>query len=1058
MERLRATRQSSRFKSDPAGPSLLGDVSDLSVIAMRGPCQLICFHPNNVHDEFPIPSHAPVVNFFSQTIATVGLLIVSSLSLLADDPASSAMQLLETHCIECHGGQSTRSGLDLSTHQGLLKGGESGEPVVVVGRPEASLLFKKVSHTHEPGMPYKRAKLSALEIKILGDWITAGVSYPRALDTSRFSKETFWSLKPLTVVEVPRTKTKAWGKTAIDSFVLAKLEGKNMKPSKLADKRTLLRRATFDLTGLPPTPGEMRDFLKDHSPEAFTKVVDRLLASPRYGERWARHWLDIVHYGDSHGHDEDRPRANAWPYRDYVIKAFNDDKPYARFVEEQLAGDVLYPDDPSGVVATGFISAGPWDESSLMQIMEDTVDKKVARYLDRDDMVMTTMSTFVSTTVHCARCHNHKFDPIPQADYYRLQACFAGVDRAERPYDDDPEINRRRQQLLRKKVALEVKDKSFFESLLQPETQSKVAVWEQSISTDSLWTILEPDTFTSSAGATLTRQKDGSLLASGAAPLTDTYIITARTELKEITAIRLEVLTDASHPRNGPGRQPENGNFHLSEFKVMGAPMKDPSLVKAIALQHATADFNQDAWGIEKTIDGDTNTAWGIFPETGKPHYAVYECKTNVGFEGGTILTFSLAQLHGREHTLLRPRLSVTTSPRPVTAERLPENIKTILALAKGKRSRDQQIELAAFYLKGEVDKELAGLPAPKMVYAAAYDFPPTRNFTPAKVPRPIFVLKRGDVMKEGDPAIPGGLSCVTNMPAAFTLPNENDEGARRGALAKWITDPKNFLTWRSIVNRVWSYHFGRGIVETPNDFGQMGGRPSHPELLDWLAIWFRDSGGSIKKLHRLILTSAVYQQTSEDNPAYAANDSGNQLLWRMNRLRMDAESVRDGILQITGKLDLKMGGPAVKQFYVEDPNPDRTPIADYNRFDIDSADSYRRSIYRFLFRTMPDPFMDALDCADASQLTPVRNISMTALQALAMWNDAFVLRQSEHFATRVASAGTLRRQIEKAYELALNRAPSGRELKELERYAKQHGMANTCRIILNSNEFMFLN
>ncbi|MDB6026901.1 MAG: Protein of unknown function (DUF1553)/Protein of unknown function (DUF1549)/Planctomycete [Verrucomicrobiales bacterium] len=976
----------------------------------------------------------------------------------AESPDIPALSVLEKNCLECHGGKTTRSGLDLSTHETLLKGGESGERIVVAGKPEASLLYKKVTHAHSPGMPFKREKLAEADIQTLKTWITAGATYSRPLDTSKFTKETFWSLKPLAPVDVPKPKNKSWAKTPIDNFILAKLEEKNMKPSAPTDKRTLLRRATFDLTGLPPTPEEMQAFLKDKSRDAFAKVVDRLLASPRYGERWARHWLDVVHYGDSHGHDEDRPRPNAWPYRDYVIKAFNDDKPYARFVEEQLAGDVLYPEDPNGIIATGFISAGPWDESSLMQIMDDTVDKKVARYLDRDDMVMTTISTFVSTTVHCARCHNHKFDPIPQMDYYNLQACFAGVDRAERPYDTDPKINLQRQQLLRKKLALEVKDKRFYETLLGPEMQTQLAAWEKSFSSQNIWTVLSPETFTSSAGATLTKQKDLSLLASGIAPLTDTYTITAQTDLKNITAIRLEVMTDTSHPRNGPGRQPENGNFHLSEFRATAAPKENAASAKALALQNPSADFNQESWGVEKTIDGDTNTAWGIFPETGKPHYAVFELKENAGFDGGTTLTFTLAQLHGREHTLLRPRISITTSPRPVKAERLPDNIKTILAIESANRSHEQKIELAVFYLKGQIDKELAALPKPKMVYAAANDFPPAGKFTPAKIPRPIFLLKRGDVSKEGDPAIPGALSCMTNLPPRFELSDANDEGARRAALAKWITDSKNFLTWRSIANRVWHYHFGRGLVETPNDFGQMGGRPSHAELLDWLAISFRDSGGSLKKLHRLILTSAVYQQSSEDNPRYATTDSGNLLLWRMNRARLDAESLRDGVLQITGKLDLKMGGPPAKQFYSEDLVPNRTPIADYNRFDVDSPEALRRSVYRYLFRTVPDPFMDALDCADSSQLTPVRNLSMTALQALAMWNDAFVVRQSEHFATKVAGSGPLREQIKKAYGLALNREPTSRELKELEPYAKKHGMANTCRLLLNSNEFLFLN
>ncbi|MEO7298681.1 MAG: PSD1 and planctomycete cytochrome C domain-containing protein [Verrucomicrobiota bacterium] len=970
-------------------------------------------------------------------------------------PFGAVRTILESKCIECHGGKFERASLNLSTHESLLRGGESGS-AIVAGDAKASLLYKKITHADEPGMPYKREKLSDAEIAQLAKWINAGAVYEQPLTAKA---EKIWSLQPLKKSEPPKTKNKSWAKTPIDQFVLAKLEEKGMEPSPPADKRTLLRRVTFDLIGLPPTPEEMRDFLSDDSSNAFEKVVDRLLASPRYGERWARHWLDAVHYADTHGHDQDLQRPNAWPYRDYLIGAFNMDKPYARFVEEQLAGDILFPEEPEGIVATGFIVAGPWDASSQMFITDDTVDKKMARNLDRDDMVMTTMSTFVSSTVHCARCHNHKFDPILQSEYYNLQAVFAGVDRADRPYDLDPSTNMLRQTLLRKKTALDVKDKKLIDSLLVPDMQAKVAAWEKTMPDEKMWTVLDPMSFTSSNGVTLTKQKDFSILASGESPKVDTYTIVAKTDLKGVTAVRLEVLTDASHPRNGPGRQPENGNFHLSEFRVAVAQKENLAAPKAVSLQNASADFSQDNWPIAKALDGDTNTAWGVFPETGKPHLAVFELKENLTLEEGATLIFTLEQLHGREHTILRPRISVTTAARPVRVDPLPENIKKILAVAADQRSKEQKIELAAYYLKGQIEKEIAALPPPLSVFAAANDFPPQGNFTPSKIPRQVHLLKRGDILKLGDAAIPGALSCVSEIPSQFELPDPNDEGARRTALAKWITNPKNVLAWRSIVNRVWHYHFGKGIVDTPGDFGEMGSKPTHPELLDWLAIWFQENGGSMKKLHRLILTSAVYQQSSQDNPAFSKIDSGNFYLWRMNRNRLDAESIRDGVLQITGKLNLKMGGPPVQQFVLENPIPSNTPIVDYNRFDVDKPENFRRSIYRYLYRSLPDPFMDTLDCADPSQLTPVRNISMTALQALALWNDALMVRQSEHFAARLAEMNSdLEKQIIAAYDLALGRAPKHSELEVLKDYAKEHGMANACRVILNSNEFIFVN
>ena len=894
-----------------------------------------------------------------------------------------------------------------------------------------------------------------------------------------------WSLQPLVKPARPKVKDKSWGRTPIDRFILAKLEEKDLKPSPAADKRTLLRRIYFDLLGLPPTPKEMEAFLADRSPEAYEKVVDQLLASPRYGERWARHWLDVVHYAETHGHDQDRVRTNAWPYRDYVIASFNGDKPYARFVEEQVAGDVLFPDEPQAVVAMGFLATGPWDESSLRDIRDDTTDRQIARYLDRDDIVTTVMNTFVSATVQCARCHNHKFDPISQVEYYGLQAVFAATDKANRQYDADPKVHSQRRALLKKRDEIERKDKTLIDSLHQPAFQNDLAAWERTLTNSAVvWTILDPVSFISSNGATLTKQPDGSVLSGGQRPETDTYLITARGGSKGITAVRLEVLTDGSLPHQGPGRQ-DNGNLHLTDFRLFVGdevtslirPGLDQRLVTSsppihgkgvagdgrrsiqVPLQHPTADFNQEGWGIARAIDADPKTAWGIFPEVGKAHQAVFEFKDPMPLEGDALLTFVLAQNHGGGHLIGRVRLSVTTNALPVSVNPLPDKIARILAISSQERSEAQQVELALFFLKGQVDRKLAGIPMPQMVFAGASDFVADGSFKPALTPRPVALLKRGDINKPGELAAPGALSCVGGLSSRFELRDPNDEGARRAALARWITDSKNPLTWRSIVNRVWHYHFGRGIVDSPNDFGHMGGQPTHPELLDWLAVNFLENGGSLKRLQRLILTSAVYRQASSaESSLPQAIDADNRFLWRMNRSRLDAESVRDAVLQISGQLDLTMGGPSVQQFALS-PGIHVTPVVDYAKFDVDSPASCRRSIYRFIFRTLPDPFMDTLDCADSSQLTPARNLSVTALQALAMLNDRFIVRQSENFAARVSAMGKdLDGQIAAAYQLALNRAPASEEATDLATYARKHGLANLCRLILNSNEFMFVN
>ena len=976
--------------------------------------------------------------------------------------AAQAYFILEKNCVECHGGKSTKHDLNLKSRTGVLRGGTEG-PAIVLGKANESLLYKKISHAEKPGMPYKREKLSAEQIALIANWINAGAPYDSALAGGPEKKEEiWWSLKPLKKSEVPRIATgkyKNWPRTPIDQFILAKLLEKKFHPAAAADKRTLLRRVYFDLIGLPPTPQEMENFLRDKSADAYEKIVDQLLASPRYGERWARHWLDISHYADSHGNDQDRPRPNAWPYRDYLIRSFNEDKPYARFVEEQIAGDVLFPDDPQGIIATGFIAAGPWDYSSQIAIVEDTVDKKIARNLDRDDMVMTTMSTFVSSTVHCARCHNHKFDPIAQTEYYNLQAVFAGVDRAERPYDLDPKIHALRQSLLKKKRAIAA-DEDKNPKLEPAQLASAKAALQKTLDADAaIWNVLDPASFKSAEGTTLTKLPDHSLLASGKSPDKDTYTVVAPTDLKNITAVRVEVLSDPSLPHGGPGRRLDNGNFHLSEFQMTAAPKTNSAATKTILLQNPSADFNQQDWTVEKAIDKNPSTAWGINPEEGRSHFAVFETKEPVGKDGGTVLTFTLDQVHGRQHLIGRLRISVTTARPPVRADRLSYSIVKILGGDESNWSEQEKKDLLALFHRFRIEEQLAALPPPKMVYAAANDFEPQGNFIPARTPRPIYVLKRGDVTKPLDLVSPGALSCVPEISPRFQLADPNDEGSRRAALAKWITNPKNVLTWRSIVNRIWHYHFGRGIVDSPNDFGHMGGRPSHPKLLDWLAVSFLESGGSIKQLHKMILTSAVYLQSSQDNAEFSKVDSGNNFLWRMNRSRLDAESIRDAVLQITGKIDLTMGGPAVMQFKFDDPIPGRTPVVDYGKFDVDAPGNFRRSVYRYLYRTLPDPFMDCLDCADSSQLTAARNVSITALQAMAMMNDRLIIRQSEHFAERVGKGNkSLTQQIEAAYQLALGRAPTSREIKELKTYAAKYGMANACRILLNSNEFMFVN
>ena len=868
----------------------------------------------------------------------------------------------------------------------------------------------------------------------------------------------------------------------IDAFIAAKLAEKGLAMSPEADARTLIRRVSYDLTGLPPTPEEM-DAAIQNSEFKIQNFIDRLLASPRHGEHWARHWLDVANYADTHGNDHDYARPNAWPYRDYVIRALNDDKPYARFVQEQVAGDALFPDDPQATVALGFLAAGPWDHTLMVTVREDTVDHRSAQNLDRDNMVSTAMGTFQSLTVHCARCHNHKFDPITQREYYALQAVFAGVDRADRPFDADSRTHTERRRLLAEERALQQRDVA----LDAPEVAQKVAAFEEARARrEEAWVPIEIVSVVSTGGASLTRQEDGSWFASGTRPDRDTYIVTAHRRAGKMSAVRLEVLPDDRLPQRGPGRW-DNGNFHLTEFRAFAAPAATGESAKPLVFARASADYDEgSAISAAQAIDGKNETQWGVHPRYGEKHEAVFEIKSPAEFPEGTTFTLLLEHQAGAPgHGIGRFRLSASdAAPAAAVLAPLSGELAAILRVPAGERTPAQCQELALAVLKAENQRALAALPAPQFVYAVTRDFPPDGdNFKPSPQPRPIHLLARGELSKPGDIIGPGTLGCVPGMPRELTIADAGDESARRAALARWLTDGRNALTWRSIVNRVWSLHFGRGLCETPNDFGKMGGTPSHPELLDWLAVWFRDEAkGSLKELHRLIVTSATYRQSSLDTqlsprhrgpvaepPVSTLNfpDADNRLLWRQNRPRLTGEQMRDTLLALSGQLDLTMGGPPAVQFisrgdatFMPGGNP---AFLDYEHFDPDSPAARRRAIYRFLFRTVPDPFMDTLDCPDGGAFTPVRSVSTTAVQAFAMLNDAFLIRQCEHIATRLSGTTAHKGReeteasVRAAFRLILLRAPAVAEVERFTAFAQRHGVANAVQILINSNEFLYV-
>lgn len=991
---------------------------------------------------------------------------------MADDPKSDGepidfvrqvQPILKRNCVRCHGPEKQKGDYRVDIRKTALSGGESYSPNIIPGKSADSPLIKFVAGTGDLTMPPEGDRISAADLSILRTWIDQGAKWPDEAAGDVADKADWWAFRPLPVGSTTVNTH------SIDEFIQLQLAARGLSPSPEADRRTLIRRLSFDLIGLPPTPDEVAAFVGDPNPKAYEQLVDRLLASPRYGERWARHWLDAAHFAETHGHDQDRIRENAWPYRDYLIQSFNTDKPYSRFVQEQVAGDVLFPDDPQATVALGFLAAGPWDESSLKDIREDTLDRQIARYLDRDDMIATVINNFTSLTVQCARCHDHKFDPISQADYYALQAVFAGVERANRKYDPDPKVALRRRELLQRRTQLKNGSADLQATLLAPTVQQSVADWERRLgSQGTIWKPIEIQSYSSSDGATLTKLPDRSILSGGVRPEKDTVTVVGSISLPKVTAIRLEVLADDSLPHHGPGRQ-DNGNLHLSEIEVFVDDAETP-----IGLANAKADFNQQDWGIARAIDKAEPTAWGIYPQVGQSHAAAFEFQTPVVSAEPIKLKIVLKQSHGGGHLIGRARLSVSDAAPPVRLDLLPEFVTAILAIPAGDRTSQQRLELAVFQQTEEVEQEISALPKQSLVYSAAADFEPEGGLHPPPGPRPIQVLHRGDIKQPRATADPGALACITSLPARFEIDLKGTEGTRRAALARWLTAPSNQLTWRSIVNRVWHHHFGRGLVGTVNDFGHMGELPSHPELLDWLAADFRDGTQSLKQLHRRIVTSDTYRRSVlgrsvEDVPTAAVIDPDNRSLSHMNRTRLDAECIRDAVLQFSGRLDLRMGGPSDRQFDLQ-PGIHVTPKVDYSKFDLNSGLGRRRSIYRFLFRTLPDPFMETLDCPSGDQITPTRTNSVTVQQALALWNDAFIANHCEHIAARVQADLTgdgansvtaehqTRKQVERMVELILGRPGTDQEINELSAYTSRHGLANTCRLLLNSNEFLFVN
>ena len=895
--------------------------------------------------------------------------------------------LLDRSCASCHGAGKQKGGLRLDQRQAAFRGGPELGPAIVPGQGADSPLVRVVAGlVPDLLMPEKGERLTLAEIALLRTWIDQGASWTQ---DAPVAKPPHWAFEPVRRPEPPAQTGSGWVRNPIDAFVLARLEATKLRPSAEADRTTLIRRLSFDLIGLPPTPAEVRDFEGDREPGAYPRLVDRLLTSPRHGERWARHWLDVVRFSETHGFEMNQPRPNAWPYRDYVIQAFNDDKPYNQFVAEQIAGDVLGVDE-----ATGFLVAGPWDQVKS----PDVVLTSNQRADELHDVVGTVGSAFLGLTLGCARCHEHKFDPVPQRDYYAIKAVFEGVQHGERAWrPPDAESRARAAAEARQRLA---------------SLEAGLVAFERMASVEPTPTVQRP--------AVQARENRERFAPVTARRLRFTILATTSAEpcLDE-----LEVYTAGPAPRNvalatNGTRATASGTFPNHELHKL-EHLNDARFGNSRSwISHESGrgwvelEFPQ-----EYTID---RVVWGRDREQKFRDRLATEYRIEVSSETGgwRLVASSTDRVPYRLDQSVDP-LDAFAAESPAERERLAQMLRQRETLAARIR---------------ELAKE-------RTAYLGEFRSPePTRRF------------HRGDPMLPREVVPAGALSQVATH-VAFNL-GEPTETARRRALAVWVVDPTNPLTARVMVNRLWQHHFGEGLVSTPSDFGANGARPTHPELLDWLASEFVAHGWSLKHIHRLIVTSATYRQSSAMDPARHEADAGARLLWRYPPRRLEAEAIRDAILAVCGNLDLRAGGPGFSLF---EPNDNYVRI--YVPRQTFGPPEWRRMIYATQVRQRLDGVFGAFDCPDGGQVAPRRTRSTTPLQALNLLNSGFMTQQAALLAKRLESeAGTATpAQIQRAFVLAFNRVPERDELEASLAFVREEGLPAFCRVVLNANEFVYL-
>ncbi len=1046
------------------------------------------------------------ISLLHSVIIAVGMTLLGP-RVHATDFTRDIQPIFARHCVSCHGPEKQRGGLRLDARAAALKGGDDGK-VIIAGKSAESRLVQFVAGLDKDKvMPPKGERLSSAEVAALREWIDAGASWPDDGKAVRV-RNGHWAFQPVPASLISEAViSNQWAKSErarttgkrptgslntdslitspIDAFITARMVTNGLAMLPLADRGTLIRRLSFDLTGLPPTPAEIDAFVADKSPRAYEEIVERLLASTHYGERWGRHWLDVARYTESQGYEYDRLRDNAWHYRDYVIKSFNDDKPYDRFMKEQIAGDVLEPVTSDGVVGASFLVCGPWDEAGNAQA--NKTQRAITREEEMEDTISAIGQTFLGLTINCARCHSHKFDPISQEEYFRIKSVFDGVKHGERSVAGAGELKARDQRIAALKRA--TADAAETAARVEAAAWKRAAAKRRPDSVEPGPTPFLRWAFDGSTNVTLAYELKGGAAIEGGGlrlPKDGAYLQTAllARDLREKT---LEAWVALADLKQGGGAaisiEAEDGRvfdaivFGERETRkwMVGSEgffrTKLPAAIEETsppdALVHMAVVYRADnSISMYRNGEpyGDTYTPGSLLQTFKAGNARVLLGMRHTG-GGKPFLTGSIRQASIYDRALSADEVAQAFRSAGFTIPRA----EVLAGLTDAERTEREAALKKSASARAELD---ATKPLPVSYAGTRVQPSPTRK------------LKRGDVKSPEEVVTPAGLEAVFDLDPEFGLAADAPEAQRRLKFAEWLADPRNPLPARVMANRVWHFHFGQGLVATPNDFGASGGRPTHPELLDWLAAKFVQSGWSVKALHRLIVNSATYRQASSggvNSESVISNESGsaararspktdslfadyfrraaeldadNTLLWRFPARRLEAEAVRDAMLAASGQLNAAMGGPSFRPF-----DALKFPANAYVPMDKLGPEFNRRTIYRMNVNSGKEPLLDAFDCPDPSVKTPRRGVTTTPLQALGLMNNSFVQRQAGHLAERALkeSGNDLPRAIEQAYRLALGRAPDKAERKRALAAARERSLTNVCWALLNSTEFVYV-